>query len=86
MEENEVILFYSCNAWHNRDSMDLKGVFTDKKAFDQYLKDMKKDKKLSKEDIQELEEIGQTQGHSLNYQIMKEYLNPVYIQPNHENP
>ncbi|MBF0576047.1 hypothetical protein [Dysgonomonas sp. GY617] len=79
MEENEVILFYSCKAWHNRDSMDL-GVFTDKNAFEQYLKDMKKDKKLSNDDIKELENIGQTQGRRLNYQIMKEFLNPVYKQ------
>lgn len=67
MEENEIILFYSCNAWHNWDSMDLKGLFTDKTAFDQYFKDMKQDKSLTKEDIKGLEDIGQMQCLSLNF-------------------
>lgn len=78
MEENEVILFYSCNAWHNCSSMDLMGVFTDQTAFGQYLKDMKEDGLLSEEDMEQLTELNQTQGKELNYQIMNEELNPVY--------
>lgn len=78
MEENEVILFYSCNAWHEHSSKDLIGVFTDERAYRQYLDDLKKDKKLSKEDIDELDRLNQTQGRSLNYLIEIEELNPTY--------
>lgn len=67
MEENEIILFYSCNTWHNWDSMDLKGVITDKSAFDQYLKDMKQDQSLSRDDIQGLEDIGHMQCLGINF-------------------
>lgn len=78
MEENEVILFYICNACHEHSSKDLIGVFTDQRAYRKYLDDLKKDKILSKEDIDELDRLNQTQGRSLNYLIEVEELNPTY--------
>lgn len=78
MEENEVILFYSSNAWHNYGSMDLEAVFTDQKAYARYLQDMRKDGQLSAGDIRQLEEINRTQGRELNYMMVTEELNPAY--------
>ena len=76
----EAKLLYTCDAWHSQGSMSLQGIFTDEKAFKQYLDDMRKDKKnkLSREDIQELCQYNQTQGRDLNYLIEIEDLNPSY--------
>lgn len=54
------------NIIYNWNSMELKSISFDKNAFDQYLKDMKKDKKLSRDDIQGLLDINQTQWLGLN--------------------
>ena len=76
----EAKLLYTCDAWHSHRSKSLQGIFTDEKAFKQYLEDMRKDKKnkLSREDIQELRQYNQTQGRDLNYLIDIEEINPQY--------
>ena len=76
----EAKLLYTCDALHSHGSMSLQGIFTDEKAFKQYLEDMRKDKKnnLSREDIQELYQYNQTQGRELNYLIEVEEINPQY--------
>lgn len=55
------------NIIYNWKRMELKSISFDKNAFDQYLKDMKKDKKLSRDDIQGLLDINQMQWLGLNH-------------------
>lgn len=75
---DEAIVLFSCDAWHTHSSKDLVGVFTNKAAYKQYLSDMKDDKKLSTEDLKDMELYQQTQGRDMNYLIELHEINPKY--------
>jgi hypothetical protein len=54
------------------------GVFTNKKALQRYLSGMKKDKKLTIGDLEQLQLYGQTQGKERNYLIEEQETNLKY--------
>ena len=61
---NTVLLLSSCDAWHSYQSFRTIGVFSTIKTLVRYLK---KYDKLSRQDIEQLSSIGQTQGRQVNY-------------------
>jgi hypothetical protein len=74
----KVYLLYNCNAWHSWDSYHLQGVFTGKEPLDAYLSDMKKEKLLTDENMEQLRLHGQTQGRKRNYVIEEQETDPNY--------
>ena len=71
----KVLLLSSCDAWHSYSSFRTTGIFSDMKKLIAYLK--KKDK-LSKQDINQLSTIRQTQGKQVNYFIEELIINPKF--------
>ena len=78
MENETVIIFYECDAWHSWSSMNLLGVFSETSELDHYLEQMKRTGKITDDDIEELQRLGQTQGHETNYYIDTQDINPKY--------
>lgn len=78
MEKDTVLLFYECDAWHSRDSMNLKGVFSGMFALEDYLAKMLENDEIDEDDITQLRRHGQTQGRQDNFMIETETLNPDY--------
>ena len=78
MGNDTVLMFYECDVWHTRSSMNLLGAFSDMLRLEDYLDKMRKDKKITEDDIEELRHSGQTQGKEINYYIDTQILNPEY--------
>lgn len=74
----EVTLLYSTDAWHSHSSRELVGVFSSPDKLNGYLSKMKKNKRLTDEDLKMLAEHNQTQGNNTNYLIEIEKVNPQY--------
>lgn len=77
--EKQIFVLSSCDQWHTRDTYEPIGVFTSQ-AFaitnlTTYLK--KSEEPLSKDDIDNLHRINQTQGRDVNYSIESFILNKV---------
>lgn len=70
---NEIIILYSCDAWHSHASKEVLGVFTDWNTM--VVNHL--EKYLNRDEIIELKS-GQTQGREQNYIVEIETLNPIY--------
>ena len=71
MNDLEVYLLHTANQWHEHSSMRLVAAFTTMEYLINYIDD------LEEGEIEQLVELGQTQGRETNYVILTEKLNPV---------
>lgn len=72
----EVLILYSCDAWHTPQNRSLVGVFSCRERLDNFLQAMRREHALSDYDLQMLREQNQTQGHEVNYQIEEVPVDP----------
>jgi hypothetical protein len=77
IEENHVLLLYSCDACHSHSGKELLGVFSEFERFIDYISDMKLKGKLSDEDAECLLTQNRTQGLDENCILEEEILNPT---------
>lgn len=61
---SDVIIVFKTDAWHTRSSKEFMGVFSSNK---EAVKAIKKNNKLSCDDLNNLESIQQTQGRVVNF-------------------
>lgn len=73
-----ILLLYTCDAWHSWASMRLVAPFSSRRMLNSYLKILYKKGELTEEDLKEIERNDQTQGHTTNYHICEEEINPDY--------
>jgi len=70
-----VLLLSSCDAWHSYQSFRIVGVFSTMQTLVQYLK---KYDSLSRQDMEQLSTIRQTQGSQINYFVEEMEINPKF--------
>lgn len=76
MENEEVLLLFTCDQWHSRDSQRLLGAFTNTSYLKHWINNNFSDHPITEYDWQELVQNFQTQGLFPNYIILTEKLNP----------
>ena len=77
-ENSEILVLYSCNTWHSKDSMQLISVFSSKEKLNRYLKGFAALGNLQTRDLIGLMENNQTQGLEVNYLIESVPLNILF--------
>lgn len=80
--KESVFILYTCDVWHSSDSYRLLGVYTSQSkaiAAAKICSYSDGEGYLSKDDVQLLKDISQTQNRSTNYVINEEMLNPAHI-------
>lgn len=78
-----VYLLYRSDAWHSRASMELIAPFSSFGNMMEYLRRKKREYHLTESDLEEFENLRQTQGRNENYLYESDYLD-VLPEPEHE--
>lgn len=72
----EIYLLYKGDAWLSTSSLKLIGVFSSPKKASNYLHKKRKKLGLTQEQLNQFDEIQQTQGYEINYYCERHELDP----------
>lgn len=79
-DKSEILVLYSCDAWHSHKSKNLISVFSSREKLNRYLKGLSALGNLQKNDLESLIATDQTQGLEINYLVESVPLNVLYKQ------